>query len=129
MTKAEQIRELKRNNPDLTSGEIADEVDTTPQYVRNVWGDVTPNDEATSDGDDPDDDQLPERDGGADLGDLRDDASDPGGADVNPDGPLGDLIISDEWEEYECSECEASVEYLQDECGECGERLAWWADA
>lgn len=126
MTKADRIRELKQNDPSLTSREIADEVDSSPGYVREVWNersDAEPEPEAT-----PDDD-LPESDGDADLDGLRDDGADPGGADVNPDGPLGDLIISDEWDEYECSECEATVEYLQDECDACGEKLAWWADA
>jgi hypothetical protein len=46
-----------------------------------------------------------------------------GGGDLEE---LEELVIGDEWDEYECGECEATVEYLQDECDECGAELAWW---
>jgi len=127
MTKAERIRELKRDDPSLTSTAIADELDTSPGYVREVWN--AEGDDADDDGDrDLGDDQLGDEESGGDLAGLRDDGDDAGGADVDPDGPLGDLIISDEWDEYECSECEAEVEYLQETCDNCGETLAWWAE-
>lgn len=130
MTKADKIREMKRENPSITSTAIADELDTSPGYVREVWQDDAGGDVEASDDTTPDDagDELGDDASGGDLSGLGEEPADPGGADVEPDGPLGDLIISDEWDEYECSECEAEVEYLQETCGECGETLAWWAE-
>lgn len=122
MTKADKIRELKRNDPSLTSTEIAERVNSSPGYVRDVWK------ESSDNVDNGDDElgELPERDDGTALDELRNDDDDGGGANVDPDGPLGELIISDDWDEYECSECGASVEYLQETCDKCDEALAWW---
>ena len=119
---------MKRENPSITSTAIADELDTSPGYVREVWNEpVDPDRETSTLGEEPSDEAADEESGG-DLAGLGDEPDDPGGADVDPDGPLGDLVISDEWDEYECSECEAEVEYLQETCGNCGETLAWWAE-
>jgi hypothetical protein len=42
--------------------------------------------------------------------------------------PLADLVIQDEYESYECGECGAELEYLENECPKCGVEPAWWSE-
>lgn len=96
----------------MTSAEIAEEVDTSPQYVREVWNDGPDGDAEDVDAGDP-------LDG---LGDAATGAAD----EADDDDPLSELVVADDWDEYECGNCGAAVEYLQDSCDDCGEPLAWW---
>jgi len=119
MTYKEEIRELLADNPGLSGTQIAEEVGCSRQYACEVKRDLPTGD------DDDDADKLGESDTTADLSDL-----DGGGGNVE-DGEhdleeLEELVIADEWDEYECGECDATVEYLQDQCDECGNELAWW---
>lgn len=111
-TKKKRIRELHQENPSMTSADIAEEVDTSPQYVREVWNDSPDGGGEEVDAGDP-------LDG---LNQAHADAA-AEGEDTNP---LSELVVADDWGAYECGECGAEVEYLQDECGDCGEPLAWW---
>lgn len=114
--KRKRIQQLKRENPEMSSPEIAEEVGSSASYVRQVWNDV-------------DDDAPPasrrdrDRDPIDELGDDRGDELE----DDPVEDALADLVIDDKYDSYECGECEAELEYLEPECPECGTEPAWWA--
>jgi hypothetical protein len=130
-TKKEQIRRLKAHNADMSAAQIADELNCSRDWVYEVWepgadpsdypepGVGTPDAEGTG--------SVADGSAGIEAAELHDAATD--AADADESNPLADLVIDDDWEEYECGNCGAEVNYLQDECDECGEGLEWWADA
>lgn len=102
---------------DTAAAVIADELDTSENYVHKVRskaraaGESGPSNE-------PDERPLAELDG----------ESGESGPSEAGESPLEDLVIEDSHDEYECGECGATVEYLQDTCTECETELAWWAE-
>lgn len=120
-TKKEQIKRLKAHNPDMAAAEIADKVNCSADWVYETWEpDAGPDDYPEPGTGQPD--RETESEPSADLSDIEpeDDDSD------DETHPLADMVISDDWDEYECGECGSAVEYLDDECSDCGEGLAWW---
>lgn len=116
-TKKERIREAYRDDPEVSSTVLAERFDTDASYVRRV----KPDDLHA----DPDDDAD---DGTADaLEGLAPDDDPADGEEPDDENPMESLVIDDEHDEYDCSGCDATVEYLQEECHECGASLAWWA--
>jgi len=112
--KRTKIQQLKRENPEMSSTEIAEEVGSSAGYVRQVWNDDDASAEPSSRDRDRGDDPIDE---------LR---GEPG--DVDPvDEALSELVIDDEYDEYECDECGGTLEYLEPVCPECESEPAWWA--
>lgn len=110
--KRKQIQQLKRENPDMTSGEIAEELGTNASYVRRVWKDA-------------DTDAPPRKNRDRDQNPIDDLGSMP--EDDPVEDALAELVIEDKYDSYECGECGAEIEYLQAECDECETEPAWWA--
>jgi len=115
-SKKAQIRDYDSTVP---AKQIADELGTSPGYVYKVRSETRRKS--------PDTAENPAGDvTGMDTDIATETPASGPETDLDMDeNPLADLLIEDEYDEYEC-ECGAPLEYLQDECSECGAEPAWW---
>jgi hypothetical protein len=117
-SKKARMKSYWEDNPTATSTEVAEEFDTNPAYARRCKpSDLRGNTQ-----------QSPARDlrtDGADSASELADSELSSESEPDSENPLSELVIEDTHDSYVCSDCEREVEYLADECGNCGESLVW----
>lgn len=123
-TQKERIQEFWRENPNSTSTQVAEAIDTSPAYARRC----KPDDVSTGVGGGASlaaraHDRAAKRTEGAELHDTIEETVDE--QDKSDEHPLSRMLIEDTHDEYTCGECDAPVDYLDDSCSSCGESLVW----
>lgn len=105
----------------VPASEVADELDTTESYVYKVRSNARRTDP-------PERDPVQTDETGAETDSFDFDTPETETTETGAESPLADLVIEDSYDEYECGECQATVEYLEDECPSCSVELAWWSE-
>lgn len=113
-SKKARMESYWEDNPEATSSEVAAEFDTNPSYARKCKPSTLRGNTQNAPGREIQQNQA--------SGLAEPEVSNESEPEENP---LSSLVIEDSHDEYECSECGARVEYLQDECHECSESLVW----
>lgn len=117
MSKKESIL----NRPDDPAAEVAADLDTSVNYVHKVRSQNRTQGHTAAEREMPTDTPPVEQNAPQEPQEPQEPPeSDP------VDDPLADLLIEDTHDEYECGDCEATVEYLQESCDNCGKDLMWF---